>query len=318
MGHLTWTTTQRCILVADDEPQNVRLLSKRLQSAGYRVITAENGQRALAEARSTLPDLILLDLMMPDLDGFSVLAELQASAETAHIPVIFVSANNDSSHRVAALGQGGHDFITKPFHPEELLARVNAALRIKDTYDSLQRQRLELDRLARRDPLTGLYNRRHLEETMAWEMQRIRSIRLPVSVVLLDLDHFKLINDTFGHPAGDAVLRGLATLLSQGLRPGDTLGRYGGEEFMLILPGTPVHMAHDLAEQVRLQVAGHVFTGCPGHRVTISGGVATATYRDEETDPTVLVTLADRRLYEAKRLGRNRIVSGGNTADREG
>jgi PleD family two-component response regulator len=239
MAYSTAAQKGRRILVADDEPVNVALLSKRLQAAGHHVLTADSGQSALAVARAQQPDLILLDLVMPDLDGFAVLEALQSAVDTAHIPVIFVSAENDSARRADAIGRGGHDFISKPFHPEELLARVNAALRIKDAHDQLQRRQFELDRLARRDPLTGLYNRRHLEEVLAWELERTCSCHLPFSVLLLDLDHFKTINDTYGHPAGDQVLRELATLLTTRLRQEDTPGRFGGDQWNRRQPDRP-------------------------------------------------------------------------------
>lgn len=309
MEQLPQVAGRRSILVADDEPQNILLLRKRLEAAGYRVMAAENGRTALMKARTHQPDLILLDLMMPDLDGFSVLAELQSDPATAHIPVIFVSAETDSMRRVAALGQGGHDYITKPFHPEELLARVGAALRIKEAYDALQRQRAELDQLARRDALTGLYNRRHLEERLAWELERHSACALPLSVILLDLDHFKLVNDTFGHPAGDAVLRELAGLLTNRLREEDIPGRYGGEEFLIVLPRTAERGSVQVADAIRRTVAAHRFVACPEHRVTLSAGVVTTCSQGKGVlDPTMLVTLADRRLYEAKGRGRNRVV----------
>lgn len=296
------------ILIADDEPLNLLLLTKRLHAAGYEVLAADCGQAALNMAQEMRPDIILLDLMMPDLDGFGVLDALRADQLTAHIPVIFVSAESDSNRRADAIGRGGHDFITKPFHPEELLARISAALRIKDAYDLLQRRQFELDRLARRDALTGLYNRRHLEEVLAWELERTCSCRLPFSIALLDLDHFKTVNDTFGHVAGDQVLRETAELLGSRLRQEDTPGRFGGEEFLLLLPGTPERGALLVAEQIRRSVLEHHFSSCPGHRVTVSIGVATAGADEAVNDPLTLITLADRQLYQAKRMGRNRVM----------
>lgn len=309
MVHSPTTIKARRILVADDEPLNVLLLTKRLRAAGHSVTTAENGVSAVEAARAHLPDLVLLDLQMPDLDGFGVLAQLQADPTTASIPVIFVSAESDSARRAEAIGQGGHDFISKPFHPDELLARINAALRIKDAHDRLHQQQVELDRLARRDPLTGLFNRRHLEEVLNWELEHTCSRRDPFSVIMLDIDHFKAINDTFGHPAGDQVLRDLGDLLITRLRQGDTPGRYGGEEFLLLLPATAEFGACHLAEQIRESVASRPFSACPGRQVTISAGVATISGTEGGTvDPLVLVSLADRRLYDAKRRGRNRVA----------
>lgn len=306
MDLTTVSMRQRYVLVVDDEPRNVALIAKRLRADGLQVIAAGSGPEALARARSQQPDLILLDLHMPGMDGLAVLAELQATPETAQIPVIFVSAEEETAYRVTALGQGGYDFITKPFHPEELLARVRGALRTKAAHEDLRTQQQELDRMLRYDPLTGLYNRRHLDEALVREVRTCLECGRPLSVALIDLDHFKLINDNFGHPAGDDVLHQVGALVAGRIRQGDTAGRYGGEEFLVILPGTPTRGAWIVLDQIRRTVAGHSFRSCPGHPVTFSAGIATC--EGEATDAAELVAAADRRLYDAKRAGRNRVA----------
>jgi two-component system, cell cycle response regulator len=301
-----WSPRQRYVLVVDDEPQNVTLLAKRLTAAGLHVIGVGSGREALQRARGQQPDLILLDLHMPGMDGLAVLEHLQASPDTASIPVIFVSAEEETAYRVTALGLGGRDFITKPFHPEELLARVGVALRTRAVHEELRSQHQEMDQMLRRDPLTGLYNRRHLDEALTRELRCSRDCRRPLSVAMIDLDHFKAINDSFGHPIGDRVLADIGRLITSRIRQGDTFGRYGGEEFLLILPGTPARGAFLLLDQIRGLVAGQPFAGCGGRPVTFSAGIATT--ETGEVDPMGLISLADRRLYEAKRSGRNRIM----------
>lgn len=296
------------ILVVDDEPQNVRLLEKRLRAAGHQVLTAPDGHSAVNLAQQHLPDLILLDLMMPDIDGLGVLAQLQEAEETAQIPVIFVSASNDTDQRIRALGLGGHDYITKPFHPEELLARVRAALRMKARHDDLRRRQAALGEIARRDPLTQLYNRRYLDEALARALAECAAAGSALSVQMIDLDHFKTINDTFGHLSGDAVLQELAALLTAHVRLCDILGRYGGDELLLVLPHTGLPDAFGLAERLLQTTAAHPFAACPGHQVTLSIGVAAT--GDGVSDLPDLIELADRRLYDAKRLGRNQALAG--------
>jgi diguanylate cyclase (GGDEF)-like protein len=254
------------ILVVDDVPVNVQLLTTYLTSVGYEVVTARDGQEALDQVVATLPDLILLDVMMPKLNGFEVCERLKSDPVTRIIPVIMVTALNEIEDKIKATESGADDFVSKPFNKLELLTRVKSLLRIKQLHDELSAKVRELElarerlrQLAITDGLTGLYNHRYFKEHLEQELYRASRHQSRVSVVMVDIDHFKKFNDTYGHPAGDAILRAIARLLKENIRKIDIAARYGGEEFCLVLVESPKAAAVVVAEKVRRLVEVHPF-----------------------------------------------------------
>jgi two-component system, cell cycle response regulator len=297
------------ILVVDDNPDNLEIISTRLRFRGYDVAVAERGETAISMVRDEQPDLILLDIMMPDLDGYEVARRIRAQQDLAYIPIIVVTARDSTEDKVTGLDAGADDYLTKPINFPELEARVRSMLRIKRLQDQLEEKNRELEQLSISDGLTGLYNHRHLHEILAEEYERSRRTREPVSLVMFDLDRFKEVNDTHGHQAGDRVLVELAAILRESAREIDKLGRYGGEEFMAILPDSDPAAAATFAQRVREMVERQRFEiqkEAPLH-MTISAGFATYPH-DGADNPRRLVHQADLALYSAKNSGRNRVV----------
>ncbi len=298
------------ILVVDDNPDNLEIISTRLRFRGYDVAMAERGEEAIAKVQEVDPDLILLDIMMPDMDGYEVARRIRARNDLAYIPIIVVTARDSTEDKVTGLDAGADDYLTKPINFPELEARVRSMLRIKRLQDQLEEKNRELEQLSIRDGLTGLFNHRHMHELLADEYERSRRTTEPVSVVMFDLDRFKEVNDTYGHQAGDRVLEELAEILRESAREIDKLGRYGGEEFMVILPDTDREAGITFAERVRDMVEKQRFDiqAREPLRMTVSAGVSS--YPDDKADsPRRLVHYADLALYSAKKTGRNRVVS---------
>ncbi|MGH7720902.1 MAG: diguanylate cyclase [Gemmatimonadaceae bacterium] len=303
------------ILIVDDKEDNVEILRARLEASGYRTLSATGGEAALTLIAEEPPDLVLLDVMMPHMDGHEVARRIKGDGSLPFIPIIMQTALDAVENKVEGLDAGADDYITKPINFLELEARVRAMLRLKASQhnlaianDKLAIANDELSRIAVTDGLTGLYNRRHLEERLREMFEHSARLHEPLACVLFDLDHFKSVNDTYGHQVGDEVLKQLAGLLKQSAREVDRVGRYGGEEFMVILPGTVLDAAVTFAERARQEVEQRVFTYQGGTlRRTLSAGVSAwphprIRHRDE------LVRAADEALYAAKALGRNRVV----------
>jgi two-component system, cell cycle response regulator len=293
------------VLVADDSLLIRAVVRAELEGEGYRVVEAVDGTAAIEHCREQPPDVVLLDIEMPGLDGYQVLAVLKDNENLKDIPVVFLTGRTATHDLVAGLRGGAHDYLRKPFESEELLARVGSAAHVKLLQDQLRERNEELDRVSRTDPLTGLYNRRHLDQELARTQSEARRRGEPMSVLMLDIDHFKRVNDTHGHPAGDLVLQAFARRLQDTLRAGDIAGRWGGEEFLLILPRTDLDGAREVGERLRgaVDASPVIADECPV-RVTVSGGCASGLINDD----TDLVALADSCLYLAKSEGRNRIV----------
>jgi two-component system, cell cycle response regulator len=296
------------ILVVDDNPDNLEIIATRLQFRGYEVAVADRGEAAIELVKEAPPDLILLDIMMPDMDGYEVARRIRQDPEIGYIPIIVVTARDSTEDKVTGLDAGADDYLTKPINFPELEARVRSMLRIKRLQDQLEEKNWELEQLSISDGLTGLFNHRHMHELLADEFERSRRTGEPMSVVMFDLDLFKEVNDTHGHQAGDRVLCELADILRESAREIDKLGRYGGEEFMVILPESDPEAGVTFAERVREMVEKQNFDIQADEplRMTISAGVATYPH-DEPDGARRLVHYADLALYSAKKTGRNRV-----------
>jgi len=291
------------VLVADDDAINRQVLAELLKPE-YTVLLAKNGEQALERAARHAPDLILLDVMMPDMDGYEVLRRLRANVATADIAVIFVSGLDRPEDEANGLKLGAADYIAKPFDATVVMARV--ALHLQ-----LVRQRRMLERMAHIDGLTQLANRRRFDELYATEWQRAQRSGSPLSLALLDIDAFKQYNDHYGHPAGDRVLRALARTVASCLRrPADLAARYGGEELVLLLPDTDAVQAQAVIDTVctaigALRIPHEASKVTP--LLTVSVGGATLGECGSESLET-LFAAADQHLYRAKQAGRNRVV----------
>ena len=295
------------VLVADDSLVIRSVLRKQLEDYGHEVIEADDGVAALRAVQERPPDIILLDVEMPNLDGHQVLAELRKHPETAEIPVVFLTGRSSTEDVVEGLRLGAHDYLAKPFEPAELIARVSAALRVKALQDELRRRNAELEAISRTDALTGLPNRRHLHEQLASTAAASRRRESPMAVLMVDVDHFKSVNDRFGHDAGDVVLKEVAATLHSACRGEDVAGRWGGEEFLIVAGTTAIDGASVLAERVRRAIASApVQVGDGTLEITASIGVAAGCGEVDD-----LLRRADAALYEAKHSGRNRVVSAG-------
>jgi two-component system cell cycle response regulator len=303
------------ILIVDDHEDNVELLRMRLEAWGYRTASERDGEAALAAVAAEPPDLVLLDVMMPKLDGFEVARRLKANRGLPFVPIIMQTALDSTDDKVQGLEAGADDYITKPIDFAELRARINSMLRIKrlqEVVEERERELLEVNErlrhMSQTDGLTGLDNRRHIEERLREMWEHGQRLHEPVACVMADLDKFKSVNDTYGHQAGDAVLKQLAQILKREAREIDRVGRYGGEEFMLLLSGTVLDAAVTFAERVRKEVEGHTFTFEGGSlRRTASFGVS-AWPHPRIRDCEALVRAADDALYVAKETGRNRVI----------
>lgn len=293
------------ILVADDEPVNLALIKRRLEWEQYRIETAEDGGQAVEAARRVLPDLIILDVMMPVLDGLEACRLLKEDPATRDIPVIFLSALDDTDTKVRGLGLGANDYVSKPFRVEELLARVSVAIRLKLERDRL-RQRAEVaSEMSMTDALTGLLNRYGLHRALQRELSEARRYDRPLSCLLIDIDFFKAVNDTYGHAAGDAALQQSARVIAESVRGSDVVCRYGGEEFLVLAPETGVEGARALADKIRHAFSSHLF-GDAGRvfPLTLSAGVAQLDPGESGND---MIARADEALYHAKQTGRDRV-----------
>src|SRR5581483_8833868 len=249
----------------------------------------------------------LLDIEMPALDGHEVLARMKADVALADIPVVFLTGRTGTDDIVAGIELGAHDYLKKPFEPPELIARINSAVRVKRLQDELRDRNAELDAVSRTDALTGLHNRRHAAEHLVRHVSSARRHGFELSVLMFDIDHFKAINDTYGHAGGDAVLREFAARVQPTLRTEDIPARWGGEEFLIIAPVTSSDGAHALAERIRASIAATPFAVGPHQTCSVTVSVGCATTRGE--DPDALIGRADDALYQAKTGGRDQVVS---------
>ncbi len=288
------------VLVVDDSEFIHELVRARLRQEGLHVEHELSGEAGFRHAIERQPDLILLDIDLPDTNGFDICRRLKDRAETRQIPVIFLTGQTDTEAKVKGLDLGAVDYVTKPFDEVELRARVRAALRTKRLQDLLQQQSFL-------DGLTGLWNRKYLNNRLEGELNLAKRYGRRLSVILGDIDHFKLINDTYGHLFGDYVIQRIAEALSRGARRSDIACRYGGEEFAFLLPGSSIGPSAVVAERLRVAIESEQFDVQGSQiQVTISFGVASTADLNPMTSEAIL-TRADRALYAAKESGRNRV-----------
>lgn len=289
------------VLIVDDSPDVHRLLRARLRHEDLELRTATSGDEGLAAALASPPAIIVLDIDMPGVDGFEVLRKLKNNAATVNIPVIMLSGLQSSEDKVTAFDLGAVDYITKPFDITELRVRLRSALRLATLLQMLS-QRAQID------GLTGLWNRAYFDTRFADELAGCARHARPLALAMLDIDHFKSINDSHGHPAGDAVLQGFARVLRREIRQSDVACRYGGEEFALIMPDTAPQDAVTVCERIRTTLSEIIWPLHPERRVTVSIGI-TGCAANHPPTPAEWVHRADQNLYAAKRQGRNRLIA---------
>ena len=294
------------ILVADDSMVVRAVLRRQLEADGHTVVEAVDGEEAITACREQHPDVILLDVEMPVLDGHATLERLKADPGLRDIPVVFLTGRVDTADVVTGLRLGAHDYLRKPFETNELMARVSAALRTKWLQDELRARNAELDRVSRIDMLTNIYNRRHLDEHLRRAIAAARRHDRTVGVLLVDIDHFKDVNDRYGHLSGDQVLKEVAARLQSTMRTEDALGRWGGEEFIAVLSETPSGSVGVIAERMRQAIAGAPFVLDDGSQIPVTVSVGHVSGTD---DAEILVHRADDALYVAKAEGRNRVAA---------
>jgi len=302
------------VLLVEDDPVQASATKEILLKVGYDVLWAEDGINAIKAVKKEKPDIILLDVVLPGMDGFEVCRWLKLEETTKGIPVIMLTIKKELSDKISGLHIGADDFLPKPYNELELNARIYASLRTKGLQDELRLKNRQLEELLHKvnymaitDALTGLFNRRRFHDVLISEYERAKRYNTPFSLVMVDIDHFKKVNDTFGHSVGDGVLKEVSAILKGSIREIDTASRYGGEEFILILPNTVKDNALVVAERMRLSIEQHTFQEID-RNITVSIGISGMPDEKAETDEK-LVRCADFALYRAKQLGRNRTVT---------
>lgn len=300
------------ILIVDDSPLIRKQVLDTLQPAQLfdNYHEANNGFSAIKVLSQEEISMIVCDVMMPGMDGFKLLEFISMEKRLEHVNVILLSGNLGVLDRIRGLENGAVDYITKPFHPQELILRVKMLLKMNRLQNDLKSKITELERVSIIDNLTGLFNSRYLYDALVREYNRCERFNLKLSLIMLDVDYFKEINDTYGHQRGDTVLREIGRVLQSILRGYDFAVRYGGDEFMIVLSQNTVIGAHIVAERIRKVIEeSPLLTEISGdHRITVSVGVAS--YPDDTIEGSeALISMADNALYKAKREGRNRVAS---------
>lgn len=296
------------VLVADDELTGRMLADRWIKKWGYETVVVSDGEAALeALKRDPSIQLAVLDWMMPGLSGTDVCQAVRASVIDRYVYMLLLTGKDESGDTVEGLDAGADDYMTKPCNPRELEARLRTGKRIVELERTLIRVQQQLSHEASHDALTGIFNRRAILEELERELMRGGRNGQPVSLILCDIDHFKSINDNYGHPAGDEVLRAIPSLLTSTLRAYDRAGRYGGEEFLIVLSNCPEKAAESAAERVRKAVAAKPIL-VSGRELTITLSLGIASSESMHEGVASLVKAADRALYRAKRGGRNRAI----------
>jgi diguanylate cyclase (GGDEF)-like protein len=300
------------ILLVEDDKIQAEVTTEFLKSMGHEVVLAENGKSAIKIAKADHVDLILLDRVLPDITGGEVCRWLKLNQDTKSIPIIMLTVKSSTMEKVEGLKAGADDYLPKPYNEVELNARIYACLRTKALQDELKDKNRELEEVLSRvevlavtDPLTELFNRRHFEVVMEKEFNRTKRYKSPSSCLMIDVDNFKSVNDEYGHRTGDAVLKELAVIIKNCLRKVDTVARWGGEEFVVLLPGTGKMSALQAGSRILKAISDCGFSGI-SRQITVSIGISSV------PDPSVdsaekFIDVADMALYKAKSAGRNRI-----------
>ncbi|TYQ31079.1 diguanylate cyclase domain-containing protein [Pseudanabaena sp. UWO310] len=314
------------ILLIDDLPENLKLLTDLLTDLGYTVRSAISGSRAIKSVRAKLPNIILLDIQMPEMDGYQVCQTFKADPDLCDIPILFISALDETFDKLKAFQVGGVDYITKPFQIEEVVARLETHLTIqrqkkrlqdeiekrKETELALQEANRKLELLANLDGLTQIANRRRFDDFLSLEWQHHKREQTHIALILIDIDYFKRYNDTYGHQGGDDCLHRVAQAIAKAAqRATDLVARYGGEEFAVILSGTDAKGALKVADAIQTAIANLAIphqSSDVSDRVTLSMGIASLMPTSERS-PQDLISCADQAMYAAKHQGRNRAIA---------
>ncbi|MCB1191903.1 MAG: diguanylate cyclase [Leptospiraceae bacterium] len=292
------------IFIIDDKPKNIQVAVNILQEDNYKFFVSTSGKNVVSKIRDIDVDLILLDVMMPGINGYEVFMDLQKDQKTNDIPIIFLTAVTDSESVIRAFDLGAVDYITKPFHPKELKARVKTHLKLRQTLKELKEKNVLLEVLSTKDALTNLYNRRFIEDSLKRDFFKSQRYKTPLSCIMIDIDNFKFINDTYGHQIGDMVLKDIGKLLLTSSRKTDLCGRYGGEEFLIIVQ-QELENAAQFAEKLVKIIRNYSFVYKDINlNITVSIGIAS--FNEEIKDQDELVKFADDALYNAKKQGKDR------------
>ncbi len=297
------------VLIAEDNRDLRDIVARMVKALGHEVTLASTGKEALHQVHENLPDIVLLDIMMPEMDGFEFCHALQAEEKMRDFHIIITSARDALEDKVKGLELGAADYLTKPFSLAELRARLQVGERIVRQQKSSKDQQIQLEHLAREDTLTGLANRRHFDERLQEEWQRAARHGHSLALLLCDIDYFKKVNDTYGHTCGDKVLKEVGQTLLHYSRTSDVVARYGGEEFVILLCDANMAQATVAAERLRIAVKALSFSPPSGSFcISMSVGV-TSLEEGNPTDSIQFLAQADEALYAAKSLGRDRVVS---------
>ncbi len=302
------------ILIAEDDPVSRKLLEKILIKAGNKVVSVENGQKALELFNDKFFPIVLTDWMMPEMDGLELCRAIRKNTYPGYVFIILLTAKNSKDDIIRGLRAGADDYLTKPFSHAELIARLNTGKRVLELERSLKDANEEIRILSITDPLTGTYNRGYMTERLPQEIKRARRYSRALSIILCDIDHFKKVNDTYGHLAGDRVLKDFAQCIRYSIRQDvDWTARYGGEEFLIVLPETDVNGASVMAERLKSELSQRV-TETQGKQISITASFGVTGFSpdtpDEMISPEAMVSKADKYLYQAKREGRNKAMGG--------
>jgi len=307
------------LLIVEDDPSSRNLLKKLLVSAGYEVVSAENGREAQEILEKDCFRIVITDWMMPEMDGVELCRTIRSRNFERYIFIIILTAKDTKDDIVAGLEAGADDYLIKPFHSAELITRLSIIERYLEIERSLKEANEKIKILSITDPLTGIYNRGYMDERLPQEMARAKRYGHTLSLIMSDIDHFKKINDIFGHQVGDKVLREFVDCMESGIRNGiDWITRYGGEEFLIILPETDVELACRVAERLRRLVAEKI-TYIEGKEIRITASFGVSGFNPSQHNDIVsyesLIGQADKRLYQAKKEGRNRVKGGFHEED---
>ncbi|MCF8144352.1 MAG: diguanylate cyclase [Deltaproteobacteria bacterium] len=305
------------ILIVEDDPVSRRLLEMTLSKAGYEVVSAKDGEEALACFNAQFFPIVFTDWMMPEMDGLQLCRSIREEVSAGYVFIFLLTARDSREDMLAGLEAGADDYLTKPFDRSELFARLKTAVRILNLEKSLKDANDAIRMLSITDTMTGCYNRTYMDAHLPHELQRARRYGHPISVLMVDIDHFKGVNDTYGHQAGDEVLKAFVQTMGRSIRSRvDWIARYGGEEFIVVLPETDFDKAQVLAERLRAKVSKQiVFHKEEAIRITASFGVTGlapgqgVTGFPPDISHEAMIRVADKCLYAAKEAGRNKVIA---------